>query len=508
MIIYGVTTLTPVVETKPFHCPHCRSQRNGTVRAMNRWFTLYFIPIIPLGTRGHYVTCEYCSGEFSTDVLYTPMHQDGGSPFGSADPVPAMLADDPAASAAPSNPALEYGLAEEPTSRSAPAVAMPASLPSAHGYGSQDVGGPTSLPTTSGMAIASLVLSILSLFLCTLGILPALIGVVLGHIALSHIRKAEGQLTGTPLAALGLGAGYFSLLLWGSILAVGLFGGEDDPLPGRPGDQLAREEEGSDDVAPPATRNPKRDGGSGMEVWDETPLPKRWLDDPPVRGLDEVPSHEAPSRGVPPDERLPDLGRPFGGLPPIESPGFDDPPPSEPPSPPDDRPDDPPEPSPPSPPVVLQRLTKARSNLRLAVADEPHGNTPEAKLAAGEFVEEFRPAAASIPESPFGYRRSGEPKFVVHCELLDDRCLFLVGLTDRPTLDRAARQALQAAAWKAAQAAAKDRIEADAPLSVYFNASSGHGAILAGDRASATPTERYGDETELLRPFFDAASNL
>lgn len=36
---------------------------------MNGWFTLYFIPIIPLGTRGFYIECAQCAGTFGPEVL-------------------------------------------------------------------------------------------------------------------------------------------------------------------------------------------------------------------------------------------------------------------------------------------------------------------------------------------------------------------------------------------------------------------------------------------------------
>ncbi|BCU76095.1 DUF4190 domain-containing protein [Luteolibacter sp. LG18] len=57
-------------------------------------------------------------------------------------------------------------------------------------------------PKTSGLAIASLVTSLLGL---------GLVGVVCGHIALSRIKKSAGALTGHGIALAGLIIGYISV---------------------------------------------------------------------------------------------------------------------------------------------------------------------------------------------------------------------------------------------------------------------------------------------------------
>jgi len=54
---------------------------------------------------------------------------------------------------------------------------------------------------TSGLAIASLVLAILSPFTCMISAIPA---VILGIVALVKISKSQGQLKGNGLAVAGL----------------------------------------------------------------------------------------------------------------------------------------------------------------------------------------------------------------------------------------------------------------------------------------------------------------
>ena len=64
---------------------------------------------------------------------------------------------------------------------------------------------------TSGLAITSLILSILGL-IC-FSILTAIPGVICGHIALSKIKNSGGSLTGRGLAIAGLVIGYIGIVL-------------------------------------------------------------------------------------------------------------------------------------------------------------------------------------------------------------------------------------------------------------------------------------------------------
>ena len=87
-----------------------------------------------------------------------------------------------------------------------------------------------SAPRTSGLAIASLVLGILSLFLNVLASIPA---IICGILALIGIKNSRGRLTGKGLAISGIVTSLvFSLLLrfcsffstcWGSMLGLPLF---------------------------------------------------------------------------------------------------------------------------------------------------------------------------------------------------------------------------------------------------------------------------------------------
>ena len=65
-------------------------------------------------------------------------------------------------------------------------------------------------PTTSGLAIASLVLGLL---FC-LGPLTGIPAVICGHLARSRIRSAAGQIGGAGMALAGLILGYVGIALW------------------------------------------------------------------------------------------------------------------------------------------------------------------------------------------------------------------------------------------------------------------------------------------------------
>ena len=50
-----------------------RGQSKYSHQRADRFFTLFFIPLIPLGKLGEYVECESCKGTFKPEVLsYDP----------------------------------------------------------------------------------------------------------------------------------------------------------------------------------------------------------------------------------------------------------------------------------------------------------------------------------------------------------------------------------------------------------------------------------------------------
>lgn len=96
----------------------------------------------------------------------------------------------------------------QPEPYQAPAAAAPAPVPA-------PMGGAPSLPPSQGMAIASLVCGILALLGCCfwpVGGPLALVAIVLGHIAISKVKRQPDRFGGKGMATGGLITGYLGLI--------------------------------------------------------------------------------------------------------------------------------------------------------------------------------------------------------------------------------------------------------------------------------------------------------
>jgi uncharacterized tellurite resistance protein B-like protein len=69
MIIFGTRGVTSTLKEGSFHCPQCNNNQNYKHRKVRKFFTLYFIPLIPLESVGEYVECRNCNGTFIPRVL-------------------------------------------------------------------------------------------------------------------------------------------------------------------------------------------------------------------------------------------------------------------------------------------------------------------------------------------------------------------------------------------------------------------------------------------------------
>lgn len=68
-IIFGTRVRQSPVDQGKFVCPSCRAERSYTKTKATRWFTLYFVPLIPVGTVGEFVQCQTCGVTFKPAVL-------------------------------------------------------------------------------------------------------------------------------------------------------------------------------------------------------------------------------------------------------------------------------------------------------------------------------------------------------------------------------------------------------------------------------------------------------
>jgi len=73
MIIFGTRGVTTTPDNGEFFCPQCNGQNPYKLKRVRSFFTLYFIPLIPLNKLGEYVECQRCQGTFEVGILdYDP----------------------------------------------------------------------------------------------------------------------------------------------------------------------------------------------------------------------------------------------------------------------------------------------------------------------------------------------------------------------------------------------------------------------------------------------------
>src|SRR5258708_6295186 len=70
MIIFGTRGVTWNGESGEFVCPGCGgTTQQYTRKTIRRFFTLYFIPLIPLDKLGEYIECQHCRNTYNEQVL-------------------------------------------------------------------------------------------------------------------------------------------------------------------------------------------------------------------------------------------------------------------------------------------------------------------------------------------------------------------------------------------------------------------------------------------------------
>ena len=103
LLIWGLRVFFRTISEGVFHCRNCGGDRQYRLRAGRRWFTLFFIPVIPLTRVGEHVQCQTCKTRYVVDVLKLPTaaQMQTALPAGMRAAATAMLqSGDPASSAA------------------------------------------------------------------------------------------------------------------------------------------------------------------------------------------------------------------------------------------------------------------------------------------------------------------------------------------------------------------------------------------------------------------------
>jgi tellurite resistance protein len=73
LIVWGFKVVFKVIGTGVFACPNCGGDRNYERRRAQKFFTLFWIPLIPLKVIGEVVRCADCKNDFRASVLERPV---------------------------------------------------------------------------------------------------------------------------------------------------------------------------------------------------------------------------------------------------------------------------------------------------------------------------------------------------------------------------------------------------------------------------------------------------
>ena len=71
-IIFGWRGIARTISEGMFFCPDCEGDRRYAQKSSRRWFTLFFIPVIPLNPLGSHIECQQCESTYSERVLQIP----------------------------------------------------------------------------------------------------------------------------------------------------------------------------------------------------------------------------------------------------------------------------------------------------------------------------------------------------------------------------------------------------------------------------------------------------
>lgn len=69
MIIFGMRGKHKKLDEGSFFCPHCNQQRRYDHKKVQRYFSLYFIPVVPMDTVTEYIECQTCGTTFKMEIL-------------------------------------------------------------------------------------------------------------------------------------------------------------------------------------------------------------------------------------------------------------------------------------------------------------------------------------------------------------------------------------------------------------------------------------------------------
>lgn len=84
IIVWGFKILFRTIGEGQFHCPSCGADRRYHHRRGRRWFTMFWIPIIPMNVAGTIVQCTVCKKQYNEKVLQLPTSAETAASIGFA----------------------------------------------------------------------------------------------------------------------------------------------------------------------------------------------------------------------------------------------------------------------------------------------------------------------------------------------------------------------------------------------------------------------------------------
>lgn len=129
MIIFGFRTFVKVLATLTLVCQRCGNPAAHRLVQRSRWFTLFFVPVIPLGVR-RYSTCTFCGATHNLTKQDAQRLVGAGQPPTAA-PAPPVLPPVPPPAVPPPAvlPAAPPPVPPPAVPPAAPPAVPPASLP-------------------------------------------------------------------------------------------------------------------------------------------------------------------------------------------------------------------------------------------------------------------------------------------------------------------------------------------------------------------------------------------
>jgi hypothetical protein len=69
LIIWGSSGKEVTMGGGVFYCPKCDTERKYAHKRVDKYFTLYFIPLFKTGSMGEYIECRLCRKQYTEAVL-------------------------------------------------------------------------------------------------------------------------------------------------------------------------------------------------------------------------------------------------------------------------------------------------------------------------------------------------------------------------------------------------------------------------------------------------------